>query len=76
MVLAGCSSHTPTPSGYLSDSIVVVAKLNEQLRQWEGTPYRNGGLDQRGVDCSGFVYRTFRDRFDVQLPERPLRKPP
>lgn len=72
MVLAGCSSHTPTPSGYLSDSIVVVAKLNEQLRQWEGTPYRNGGLDQRGVDCSGFVYRTFRDRFDMQLPRTTL----
>lgn len=68
MILAGCSSHAPTPSGHLSDSIVVVAKLNEQLRQWEGTPYRNGGLDQRGVDCSGFVYRTFRDRFDMQLP--------
>lgn len=68
MILAGCSSHAPTPSGHLSDSIVVVAKLNEQLRQWEGTPYRNGGLDQNGVDCSGFVYRTFRDRFDMQLP--------
>lgn len=69
MILAGCSSHAPTPtSGRLSDSIVVVAKLNEQLRQWEGTPYRNGGLDQRGVDCSGFVYRTFRDRFDMRIP--------
>ncbi|EEQ11591.1 hypothetical protein ymoll0001_21660 [Yersinia mollaretii ATCC 43969] len=68
MILAGCSSHAPAPSGHLSDSIVVVAKLNEQLRQWEGTPYRNGGLDQSGVDCSGFVYRTFRDRFDMQLP--------
>lgn len=68
MVLAGCSSHPPTLSERLSDSIVVVAKLNEQLRQWEGTPYRNGGLDKNGVDCSGFVYRTFRDRFDMQLP--------
>ncbi|MGP6381125.1 NlpC/P60 family protein [Yersinia bercovieri] len=68
MILAGCSSHAPAPGGHLSDSIVVVAKLNEQLRQWEGTPYRNGGLDQGGVDCSGFVYRTFRDRFDMQLP--------
>lgn len=52
----------------LADSIVVVAQLNEQLRQWYGTPYRYGGLDRGGVDCSGFVYRTFRDRFDMQLP--------
>ena len=68
LILAGCSSHAPPPSGRLADSIVVVAQLNEQLRQWYGTPYRYGGLDRGGVDCSGFVYRTFRDRFDMQLP--------
>ncbi|PVZ84388.1 endopeptidase [Serratia sp. S1B] len=68
LILAGCSSQAPPPSGRLSDSIVVVAKLNEQLNQWNGTPYRYGGLDRNGVDCSGFVYRTFRDRFDMQLP--------
>lgn len=68
LILAGCSSQAPPPSGRLSDSIVVVAKLNEQLNQWTGTPYRYGGLDRNGVDCSGFVYRTFRDRFDMQLP--------
>ncbi|WP_447874896.1 NlpC/P60 family protein [Serratia fonticola] len=68
LILAGCSSHAPPPSGRLSDSIVVVAQLNEQLRQWYGTPYRYGGLDRGGVDCSGFVYRTFNDRFDMQLP--------
>ncbi len=37
LILAGCSSHAPPPSGRLSDSIVVVAQLNEQLRQWYGT---------------------------------------
>ncbi|WP_422527769.1 NlpC/P60 family protein [Serratia fonticola] len=68
LILAGCSSHAPPPSGRLSDSIMVVAQLNEQLRQWYGTPYRYGGLDRGGVDCSGFVYRTFSDRFDMQLP--------
>jgi probable lipoprotein NlpC len=68
LILAGCSSHAPPPTNRLSDSIVVVAQLNEQLRQWHGTPYRYGGLDHRGIDCSGFVYRTFRDRFDLQLP--------
>jgi probable lipoprotein NlpC len=68
MILTGCSSHAPPPSGRLSDSIVVVAQLNDQLQQWYGTPYRYGGMDRGGVDCSGFVYRTFRDRFDMQLP--------
>ncbi|CAX59422.1 Putative lipoprotein [Erwinia billingiae Eb661] len=68
IILAGCSSHAPPPNGRLSDSITVIAQLNEQLSQWHGTPYRYGGMGRGGVDCSGFVYLTFRDRFDLQLP--------
>lgn len=68
LLLAGCSRNLPPPSGPLADPLVVVAQLSEQLRQWYGTPYRYGGLDRAGVDCSGFVYRTFRDRFDLLLP--------
>ncbi|KFD18627.1 putative lipoprotein [Tatumella ptyseos ATCC 33301] len=68
MLLAGCSSHAPAPNANLSDPAVVRAVLNEQLSQWRGTPYRFGGLSRRGVDCSGFVYLTFRDRFDIRLP--------
>ncbi|RRZ90389.1 C40 family peptidase [Erwinia sp. 198] len=72
ILLAGCSSHAPPPNGHLSDSIMVIARLNEQLREWRGTPYRYGGMGRRGVDCSGFVYLTFRDRFDLQLPRTTL----
>lgn len=69
LLLAGCSHRTPpAPNGRLSDSITVIAQLNDQLRQWRGTPYRYGGLGRSGVDCSGFVFLTFRDKFDLQLP--------
>ena len=58
LILAGCSSHrAPPPNPRLADSITVVANLNEQLRSWRGAPY-----------CSGFVVRTFRDKFALQLP--------
>ena len=67
-VLAGCSHHAPPPNSRLSDSITVIARLNDQLSGWHGTPYRYGGMSRRGVDCSGFVSITFRDRFDLQLP--------
>lgn len=69
LLMAGCSSHrAPPPDARLSDSITVIAGLNEQLRSWRGTPYRYGGMSRRGVDCSGFVLMTMRDRFALQLP--------
>lgn len=68
VLLVGCSHHAPPPNGRLSDSITVIAELNDQLNHWRGTPYRYGGLSRRGVDCSGFVYLTFRERFNLQLP--------
>jgi probable lipoprotein NlpC len=69
LLLAGCSSHrAPPPNARLSDSITVIANLNDQLQHWRGTPYRYGGMSRGGVDCSGFVLMTFRDRFDLQLP--------
>lgn len=34
--------------------------LNAFYQQWQGTPYRLGGLDKRGTDCSGFVYMAYK----------------
>lgn len=69
LFLAGCSTHrAPAPNARLSDSITVIAGLNDQLQSWRGTPYRYGGMSRRGVDCSGFVVVTMRDKFDLQLP--------
>ena len=69
LFLAGCSSHrAPPPNARLSDSITVIANLNDQLSEWQGTPYRYGGMSRSGVDCSAFVMMTFRDKFALQLP--------
>ena len=52
LFLAGCSSHrAPAPNARLSDSIMVIAGLNDQLQSWRGTPYRYGGMSRSGVDC-------------------------
>ena len=36
--------------------------------QYEHTPYRYGGLDRRGLDCSGLVYLSFHDALGVSVP--------
>ncbi|MDC9580898.1 NlpC/P60 family protein [Xenorhabdus sp. PR6a] len=72
-LLIGCTNPVSKPDSpplkvALSDPIMVIAQLNDQLEQWDGTPYRYGGMDRHGIDCSGFVYRTFYDRFNIRLP--------
>ncbi|MDR2159082.1 MAG: C40 family peptidase [Treponema sp.] len=33
-----------------------------------GVPYRYGGLDRKGLDCSGFIHVSFRDALSVTIP--------
>lgn len=44
------------------------ARLSQHYNTWAGTPHQMGGLSRRGIDCSGFVYVTYRDVFGIQLP--------
>ena len=42
--------------------------LYKQYREWRGVRYKYGGLSKKGVDCSGFVYLTYRDKFGRKIP--------
>ncbi|WP_285163818.1 NlpC/P60 family protein [Shewanella goraebulensis] len=37
-------------------------------QQWQGTPYRLGGLSPQGIDCSGLVYVAYQDLIGSSIP--------
>lgn len=42
--------------------------LTKQYYAWKGVPYRIGGNDKRGVDCSGFVHIAYKNALGMHLP--------
>lgn len=80
LVFLGCGQpelHSSTKLRTLSDSSKTVKLsnsgqvkklLNAQYKEWRGVKYKDNGLSKKGVDCSGFVYLTFRDRFGKKIP--------
>ncbi len=52
----------------LSNIEAVKKALYAQLKEWDAVEYDYGGLSKEGVDCSGFVYLTYRSNFGIELP--------
>jgi len=44
------------------------SKLENQYQLYKGIPYKYGGVDKRGFDCSGFTQTIYSNAFNIQLP--------
>jgi len=58
----------PADETHYYDEIQAMLLLYQQHEAWQGTPYRIGGVNRSGIDCSAFVQVTFRDVFGMDLP--------
>ena len=47
---------------------VAPRQLERAVNSYLGTPYRFGGSDRRGFDCSGFVQTIYREVYGRTLP--------
>ena len=56
------------PTTIVEDPAPIEDLIRSEVLQWQGTPYRIGGSNRNGIDCSGFVQRLYRDLFDRQIP--------
>lgn len=60
--ISSCSLFKKTPK-YSK----VSAEIIETARKYTGTPYRSGGTDRRGMDCSGLIITSFKE-VGLQMP--------
>jgi probable lipoprotein NlpC len=74
--LASCSSRRYTPSNtQAARAADAMASLNNKelykfITDWTGVKYRLGGLDKKGIDCSGFALLLEKDIYGRSLPRR------
>lgn len=67
--LAGCSSNPQIDTAQSSsEQNRIKQALYAQYQQWKGVKYKMGGMTKAGIDCSGFVYLTYQQQFNIKLP--------
>jgi hypothetical protein len=83
-LLAGCGSLPPVVKPPVSSQPVTryclpppspvkwpdmaTANFWKEIKNWQGVPYRYGGISARGVDCSGLAVRLYKNLYGIQLP--------
>ena len=81
LLLSGCSSKqiksqsTTKPSNKQEKPSYKPQKQNwittalyNEYKKWHKTPYKLGGINTNGIDCSSLVQILYRDAFSIRLP--------
>ncbi len=78
LTFTGCSRKNnyvnnkqfPSKEGnkFTKQNIDLYDALISQYQEWKGTKYKYGGNSKKGIDCSAFVQRTFKDKLNIKIP--------
>jgi lipoprotein Spr len=71
VLLASCISTSTNRATRFDENDgfnVSCQNIMQVAQYWLGVPYRYGGSDYNGVDCSGFVQLIYKETFDISLP--------
>ena len=76
IILASCGSkRNAVSTTKAARAAEVMANLKSKdlyrfITDWTGVKYKLGGLDKKGIDCSGFALILERDIYGLTLPRR------
>ena len=51
-----------------SDKIYINKSLNAFYKEWEGVEYKYGGNSKKGIDCSAFIQKAYKQTLDIKIP--------
>jgi len=61
-------SKTIEPSFESKEKNWITKALYKEYKKWHRTPYKYGGIDARGIDCSSLIQNVYKDAFGIDLP--------
>jgi len=69
-IIIACSAGRINRPGRVvsADENITCNNIVSASKPWLGAPYKYGGRDYQGVDCSGFVQQIFQQVFGIDLP--------
>jgi len=54
------------------ETLDIKTSLLLHYQEWKHTKYKYGGTTRKGIDCSAFVQKTFKSRFNIKIPRTTL----